>query len=65
MLLLKMCQVMEVQPEQVIHVGDNWQFDFVAPSEIGIHACYLDRKGQANDRNSLENLKEFKAYLQG
>lgn len=58
---LKICQEMKVAPEQVVHIGDNWQFDFVAPSEVGIQALYLDRKGQTE--NSVENLLELKVRL--
>ncbi len=60
---LRMCQAMKVQPEQVVHVGDNWQFDFAASSEVGIHAFYLDRKKQGDCPNSLANLTQLKAYL--
>lgn len=38
----KICQAMLVEPEQVVHIGDNWQFDFVSPSEIGIQAFHLE-----------------------
>lgn len=62
---LKMCQALEVRPEQVVHVGDNWQFDFVAPSEIGIRAFYLDRKGQTNHQNSLASLTQLEVHLSG
>ncbi|MGD0351910.1 MAG: HAD family hydrolase [Dehalococcoidia bacterium] len=58
---LKMCQAMRVEPERVVHIGDNWQFDFMAPSEIGIHAFYLDRKQQTE--NSVANLLQLKVYL--
>jgi HAD superfamily hydrolase (TIGR01549 family) len=58
---LKMCQAIRVEPEQVVHIGDNWQFDFMAPSEIGIQAFYLDRKQQTE--NSMANLLQLKAYL--
>ena len=58
---LKICQAMQVAPEQVVHIGDNWQFDFVAPSGIGIQAFYLDRKQQTE--NSMANLMQFKVYL--
>jgi putative hydrolase of the HAD superfamily len=60
---LKMCQAMRVEPEQVVHIGDNWQFDFVAPSEIGIRAFYLDREQQTNKENSLTSLLELKVCL--
>jgi HAD superfamily hydrolase (TIGR01549 family) len=58
---LKMCRAMRIEPEQVVHVGDNWQFDFVAPSEIGIQAFYLDRKQQTE--NSVADLLQLKVYL--
>jgi putative hydrolase of the HAD superfamily len=58
---LKMCQAMRVEPEQVVHIGDNWQFDFMAPSEIGIQAFYLDRKQQTE--NSVASLLQLKVYL--
>jgi len=59
----RMCQAMHVRPEQVVHVGDNWQFDFVSPSEIGIQAFHLDRKQQANNQKSVASLTELKDYL--
>jgi len=60
---LRVCQAMGVQPERVVHVGDNLQFDFVAPREIGIQAFYLDRKQQSDGRNALTSLIQLKAYL--
>lgn len=59
----KMCQALDVPPEQVLHVGDNWQFDFVAARETGIHALHLDRKGENNHQSSLTDLGQLKAYL--
>jgi putative hydrolase of the HAD superfamily len=56
---------MEIKPEQVVHVGDNWQFDFIAPSEVGIQAFYLDRKRQMKYRESLANLVELTDQLTG
>jgi len=60
---LKMCHEMGVQPGQVVHVGDSWQFDFVAPGEVGIQAFYLDRNGQAGRPNSLTTLTHLMAHL--
>jgi FMN phosphatase YigB (HAD superfamily) len=60
---LNMCQAMGVQPEQVVHVGDNLQVDFVAPREVGIKAFYLDRKKQRDSSNALVSLIQLKAYL--
>jgi len=60
---LKMCQTLEVSPKQVVHVGDNWQFDFVAPMEAGIQVFHLNRKLQADFGNSLASLIGLKAHL--
>jgi HAD superfamily hydrolase (TIGR01549 family) len=60
---LKMCQAMEVKPGQIAHIGDNWQFDFVAPRQAGIQAFYLDRKRQMKYRKSLANLVELTDQL--
>lgn len=60
---LQICQSMEVRPEQILHIGDNWQFDFLAPREIGINSFYLDRQGQTNHHDSLASLKQLEAIL--
>jgi putative hydrolase of the HAD superfamily len=60
---LQMCRAMEVKPSQVVHVGDNWQFDFVAPKEVGIQAFYLDRKRQTNHQNAVASLLQLKVLL--
>ncbi len=60
---LKICQAMGVKPTQVVHIGDNLQFDFLAPKEVGIQAFYLDRKGETNGIDTVANLRQFKDYL--
>jgi len=60
---LELCKEMGVKPSQVVHIGDNWQFDFVAPTEVGIQAFYLDRQRQINHQNSVANLLQLKVRL--
>jgi HAD superfamily hydrolase (TIGR01549 family) len=60
---LEMCKAMGVRPREVVHIGDNWQFDFVAAREIGIQAFYLDRKQQTNHQSSVASLLQLQAYL--
>ena len=55
----KMCLALEVQPDQLVHVGDNWQFDVLAPREVGIRAFYLDRSGQSDNQDSLTDLAQL------
>lgn len=56
---LKVCKEMNVKPSQVIHVGDNWQFDFLNARQAGINALFLDRSGR-NHQESLSDLTQLK-----
>jgi len=40
----RVCGFLDVQPQEVVHIGDHWIFDFVNPRKIGMNAYYLDRK---------------------
>lgn len=50
-------------PEDVVHVGDNWVFDYLAPREIGIRAFFLDRDGKQSGEFVVKDLKEFSRKL--
>jgi FMN phosphatase YigB (HAD superfamily) len=54
-----------VEPSQVVHVGDNRQFDYTEPASVGIRAYYLDREGKSGDADSLHNLAELADLLDG
>jgi putative hydrolase of the HAD superfamily len=58
---LAICRAMGVEPRQVIHVGDNWQFDFLYAKQAGIHALHLDRSG--NNHESLTDLTQLESQL--
>jgi len=66
----KICDILGIENEDMVHVGDNYEFDYVAPSRAGIRAFYLDRDGEMerNDGSSggsystdhiVRDLKEF------
>lgn len=57
------CTVLNVERNEVIHVGDNWDFDYVAPSNAGLSAFYLDREGKTNGSHVVTNLREFEQKL--
>jgi putative hydrolase of the HAD superfamily len=58
---LYVCDAMHVELNELVHVGDNWQFDFVNPRKVGIRAFHLDRSG--NSRESLVDLTQLEPYL--
>lgn len=59
---LGICKAMDVEPAQVVHVGDNWQFDYLNSKQVGMHAFYLDRSGQ-NYQDSITDLTQLKQLL--
>ncbi len=55
----KICSILRVKPEEVVHVGDHRDFDYNVPKECGITAFYLDRNGgnreNRGNRKNMEN----------
>ncbi|MBN2187122.1 MAG: HAD family hydrolase [Dehalococcoidia bacterium] len=58
---LAICETMAVEPSEVVHVGDNWQFDFLNAKQAGIHTFHLDRSG--SNHESLADLTQLKSDL--
>lgn len=55
----KICSILEIKPDEMVHVGDHWNFDFIAPRKLGITAFYLDRTGKEKGKFVVKDLKEF------
>ena len=58
---LRLCREMKVKPQQMVHVGDHFEFDFIVPKQAGITAFFLDRRKQGEE--GVTDLKEFAAKL--
>jgi HAD superfamily hydrolase (TIGR01549 family) len=59
---LRICEEMGIKPSEVIHVGDNWQFDFLNARQAGINAFHVDRSGR-NRQDSLSDLSQLRHFL--
>jgi HAD superfamily hydrolase (TIGR01549 family) len=59
---LRICEEMGVEPSHVIHIGDNWQFDFLNARKAGINALHIDRLGK-NHPESFSDLTQLKDVL--
>lgn len=55
----EVCTILNAEGKEIAHIGDNWDFDYIAPSQADINAFYLDREGKMNGTNVVKNLKEF------
>ncbi len=57
------CKEMGIDKDKLIHVGDNYEFDYLAARQAGIKAFYLDRKGNMNGSFVVRDLKEFEEKI--
>lgn len=58
-----MCRKLGVDPRQIVHVGDNIQFDFSEPASVGILAFHLDREGKTGNPAALRDLWQLTELL--
>ena len=56
----RICEILDVKPSEMTHVGDHYKFDFLTPKNLGIHSFYLDRSGRSSGKWVVKDLKEFK-----
>jgi putative hydrolase of the HAD superfamily len=55
----RICEILQTGPEEVVHVGDHYEFDYLIPRQLGIHAFYLDRSGQQKGDFILRDLRDL------
>jgi len=55
----RVCEILDVKPQAVVHTGDHWVFDFINPRKIGITAYYLDRAQKRNVKDEKKKDDEF------
>ena len=60
---LEVCRQMGIAPEEMAHVGDLWEQDFLAAKEAGLKAFHIDRRGERKDGSSMRSLGELEARL--
>jgi putative hydrolase of the HAD superfamily len=55
---LALCSSLAIKPNELIHIGDHYEFDYLVPREIGIRAFYLDRNN-GKQKVSLDEVKSL------
>lgn len=60
----EICKILGVDPHEVVHVGDHYECDYLAPRSAGIQAYYLDRSGQRGGDSVLQDLGDLEGRLQ-
>jgi len=53
------CKVLGIEPRVMVHVGDEWYSDFIAPRRIGVKCFFLDRTGEKSGKFVIKTLREL------
>ena len=49
-----------VRADEAVHVGNDWEFDYIVPKQLGMRAFYLDRKKEKQKTEGIVwDLGEF------
>ena len=59
----RVCDMLGVQPHELVHVGDHWEFDYQVPREVGIAAFFLGRDGERSGPNVIRDLRTLQRFL--
>jgi putative hydrolase of the HAD superfamily len=60
----QICTLLKIQPHQLIHIGDHYEYDYKSPQKIGIQAYYLDRNNtHKKETDHVANLYEFQQRI--
>jgi len=57
------CKKLNISPQEMIHVGDHKEFDYLSPQKLGITSYYLDRKKQTSGVHIVSDLNEFEKKI--
>jgi putative hydrolase of the HAD superfamily len=60
----KISKSLNVHPEQILHIGDHWEFDYLSARKAGMNAIYLDRSNTKNEKYIINNLGEVKKIIE-
>ncbi len=59
----QICKKLKVLPHEMIHIGDNKEFDFLSPQKIGIKSYYLNREKTEQGPYIIYTLSSIKDIL--
>jgi HAD superfamily hydrolase (TIGR01549 family) len=59
----RICQILGTNPDEMVHVGDHYEFDYLVPRKLGIHAFYVDRTGKQKGDFILSDLRDLEEKL--
>lgn len=59
----EICEMLKIQPEEMVHVGNDLTLDYKIPTSIGINAFLIDRIGHGKEQFIVRDLYRFEERL--
>ena|SRR3990172_5724377 len=59
----QICHLLGASPDEVVHVGDHYEFDYLVPRALGIRAFYIDRSEKRAGEFVLWDLRDLEKRL--
>lgn len=59
----KISKALNVSPKQILHIGDHWEFDYLAAQKAGMNTIYLDRSNTKKGKYIISSLGEVKKLI--
>lgn len=58
-------QKLKCRPREIIHVGDNFEFDYISPKKAGLYAVHLDRTNKTKEKQiqRITSLTELEDHI--
>ncbi len=53
---LHLLQQLKIEKNEIVHVGDHYEFDYLVPKKVGIRAFYVDRNNQRKGVDVIRDL---------
>jgi HAD superfamily hydrolase (TIGR01549 family) len=57
------CAELGASPDEIVHIGDNWQYDCLNAQEAGLMSFHISHAPEYRRENSLKDLLELKDRL--
>jgi HAD superfamily hydrolase (TIGR01549 family) len=59
----RICRILVASPQEIVHVGDHYEFDYLVPRSLGIHAFYLNRSDEQRGDFIISDLRDLEKRL--
>ena len=55
----EVCSRLNVEADEIVHIGDSWEMDYIEPGKAGIKSFYIDREGKRKGDGVIRSLEEL------